>query len=431
MTILFEHVSKRYHLSRNRPRSFRELFVGRVAPSQLGQPQSSNLWALQDVSFQIGAGETVGLIGANGAGKSTSLKLISRIMQPTEGRVIVKGRVAALLELGTGFHPDLSGRDNVFLSGALAGMGGQEIDRKYDSIVDFAELEAFMDVPVKHYSSGMFARLAFAVSVHLEPEVLLVDEVLAVGDQQFQVKCLDRIADMRRQGVTICLVTHGMGTVRQLCSRALWFEHGRLRADGSAEAVVREYLDMTIAHEAQRLLELPASVADGQRIGNRKVEITEVRLLDANGQPAAVFRTGQPLTVEMRYRAELAVADPVFGIGVHRNDGLHVSGPNTAVNQVSIDVVAGEGTVTYSIPALPLLDGLYHLTVAAVNAEDTEMYDYHDRAYPFRVINRAEDHQEIYGLMTLRGVWSVHGGSQVGRTTAPVLGQGRAPEPQR
>lgn len=424
MTIHFDHVSKRYHLSRNRPRSFRELFVGRSAPSRPGPPLSSNLWALHDVTFQIGAGETVALIGANGAGKSTSLKLISRIMQPTAGRVTVRGRVAALLELGTGFHPDLSGRDNVFLSGALAGMGGQEIARKYDSIVDFAELEAFMDVPVKHYSSGMFARLAFAVSVHLEPDVLLVDEVLAVGDQQFQLKCLDRIADLRRQGITICLVTHAIETVRQLCSRAVWFEHGRLRADGSAEAVAREYLDVTIAQEAQRLLETPAVVAEGQRLGNRKVEIVGVKLMDANGQPAAIFRTGQPLTVEMRYQAEQPVANPVFGIGIHRNDGLHISGPNTAVNQAPVRMVMGDGTVTYSIPALPLLDGLYHLTVAAVNEDDTEVYDFHDRAYPFRVVNRKEDHQEVFGLITLRGVWSVNGVGQAARAGAPPKARG-------
>jgi lipopolysaccharide transport system ATP-binding protein len=183
----------------------------------------------------------VALIGPNGAGKSTALKLISRVIAPTAGHVRVAGRVAALLELGTGFHPDLSGRDNVFLSGALIGMDRDAMRRKFDSIVAFSELADFIDVPVKHYSSGMFARLAFAVSIHLDPEVLLVDEVLAVGDQAFQLKCLDRIGQLQAAGVTICLVSHSLDTVRSVCRRALWFDHGRVRADGPVDSVVLQY----------------------------------------------------------------------------------------------------------------------------------------------------------------------------------------------
>ncbi len=406
-TITFDNVSKRYHLRRNRARSFRELFVRRKLPRPPVPTQvpPANLWALRDVSFEISAGETVALVGPNGAGKSTALKLISRIMLPTQGQVNVNGRVAALLELGAGFHPDLSGQDNVFLSGALVGMGREEITRKYDSIVDFSELEAFMDLPVKHYSSGMFARLAFAVSIHLEPEVLLVDEVLAVGDQNFQQKCLDRIAELRRQGVTICLVTHALEAARRLCSRALWFDHGRLRADGAAEAVIRAYIDEAIAQDARRLTEGPGLLSHDQRWGSRKIEIYRVRLTDAGGEPNVIFKTGAPLVVHLDYRTQSRVPPPVFGIAIHRNDGLHICGPNTAFSHIQLPPVEREGSIAYAIPHLPLLEGLYHVTAAVLNEDDSETYDYHDRAYPFRVVNHADDTQEVYGLMTMRGAW--------------------------
>jgi lipopolysaccharide transport system ATP-binding protein len=410
-TIRFDNVSKRYQLRRNRPRSFREMFVGRWSRSRnaLAAAPAGSLWALRDVSFEIEAGETVAFVGPNGAGKSTALKLISRIMLATQGRVTINGRVAALLELGAGFHPDLSGRENVYLSGALAGMGRAEINRKYDSIVDFSELPTFMDLPVKHYSSGMFARLAFAVSIHLEPEVLLVDEVLAVGDQNFQQKCLDRIAELRRQGVTICVVTHAMEMARRLCNRALWFDHGQLRSDGAAEAVVREYLDDAMLLDARRLSDGDALLSDEQRWGSRRMEIYKVRMTDGTGAPSVVFSTGEPLVIHLDYRTRQAVAPPVLGIAIYRNDGVHICGPNTGFSNIRVPLLDGHGSVSYHIPELPLLDGLYYVTVAATNAEDTELYDYHDRAYSFRVVNQGNGTQERYGLMTMQGHWGTEG----------------------
>ncbi len=404
-TIRFENVSKRYTLRANRPRSFRDVFLGRGRDATAADDGAQKLWALRDVSFDVRAGETVGLMGSNGAGKSTALKLIGRIMPATSGQVTVRGRVAALLELGAGFHPDLSGRENVFLSGTLAGMDRAEIGGKYDAIVDFAELEAFMDVPVKHYSSGMFARLAFAVSVHLEPDLLLVDEVLAVGDHSFQRKCLDRIGEMRQQGVTICLVTHALDNVRRMCDRALWFDHGRLRADGPAEAIVREYLDESVGQESRRLMEDTGRLPGERRWGTRKLEIYRVRITDEHGQPQVIFKTGAPMVVHLDYRAPEPVPLPVFGLAFHRNDGLHLAGPNTGFSNVWLPVVEGEGTIAYKIPYLPLLEGLYHVTAASTNTDDTEIFDYHDRAYPFRVVNAESDVHEVYGLMTLRGEW--------------------------
>jgi homopolymeric O-antigen transport system ATP-binding protein len=406
--ISFERVGKRYKLNNDRPRSLRDIFVrprsaGRIAPAN-----SAVLWALRDVSFEIERGETVGLIGANGAGKSTALKLISRVIVPNEGRVGVTGRVAALLELGSGFHPELSGRDNIYLSGALVGMGRAEMSRKYDSIVEFANLEKFIDMPVKHYSSGMFARLAFAVSIHLEPEVLLVDEVLAVGDYAFQRRCLDRIAEFQRAGVTVCFVSHAADAVRDLCTRAIWFADGCVVADGPAENVLRRYQDEALTREEQRLAK-GAELDASQRWGSRRIEFTSVRLLDAQDHERHIYETGEPMVVQMSYLARERVASAVFGVAIHRLDGFHVTGPNTAFAGLHLPDIVGAGTIRYRIPYMPLLEGQYGVTAAAHNEADTEMFDYHDRAYPFRVVNPPGGFGERYGLMTLRGEWQLPG----------------------
>ena len=402
--IRFHQVSRSYNLHRDRPRSFREIFVGRRS-NQPGRRARKNevFWALRDVSFAIQGGETVAFIGPNGAGKSTVLKLIGRVLPPVAGTVEVNGRVGALLELGTGFHPDLTGRQNVFLSGALAGMSRAETRLKFDSIVAFSELEEFIDVPVKHYSSGMFARLAFAVSIHLDPEVLLVDEVLAVGDQSFQTRCLDRISALQREGVTICLVTHSPDIVRSICGRAIWLDHGHVMADGAAEAVLRRYLDRAQSAEAVRLAHALAP-GSNQRWGSRKIEIVRVRLADALGMETAIFETGQPLVLEMDYRVQGQIPSPVFGMAIHRQDGLHICGPNTAFAGLEFPVLQGQGTMTYCIPHLPLLEGLYEISVAVVNRNDTEIFDYHDRTYRFRVLNGAV--KERYGILTVGGKWS-------------------------
>ncbi len=402
--VVFEHVGKRYKLHHDRPRSFREVFVRRRLSGQPVMAEADTLWALREVSFAIQPGETVGLIGANGAGKSTALKLISRVVLPNEGQVQVHGRVAALLELGTGFHPELSGRDNIFLSGALSGMGREEMSRKFDSIVDFSELPAFIDIPVKHYSSGMFARLAFAVSIHVDPEVLLVDEALAVGDQSFQRKCLERIAELQRAGVTVCFVSHAADTVRELCTRVIWFDHGRVVADGAAEGVVRRYLDHSFGSGA-RLGDLAADIPTQQRWGNRRVTIERVRLLDGQGVPQPTFRTGSSFRLVLDYWAAEPVADVVFGMALQRHDGVHITGPNTHFAGLPLPQLHGYGTIIYDVPYLPLLDGRYDVSVSAHNSADTEMFDYHDRAYSFRVLNSEASAHERYGLMTLRGEW--------------------------
>ena len=412
--ITFENVRKRYRLRHERPRSFREVFAG-LLRGRAGPPARANLWALDGASFAIQRGESVGLIGPNGAGKSTALKLISRVIVPTSGRIDVRGRVASLLELGTGFHPDLSGRDNVYLNGALIGMGSAEMRRKYDAILDFSELADFIDVPVKHYSSGMFARLAFAVSIHLDPEVLLVDEVLAVGDQAFQRKCLDRIARLQAEGVTIVIVSHSLDTLRTVCSRAIWFDHGHVRADGPADRVIRQYVNQGVDEEARHLIDAAAAEArEARRWGSRRVELTDVRLTNAAGEPQAVYATGDPLVMRMDYRANEPVAEAVFGLALFRQDGLHLTGPNTSFAGLKLPPLHGTGTVTYTIPALPFLDGLFHVSAAVHAPGDGEMYDYHDRAYTFRVVNPDDGRHERYGVMSAGGAWTHTAGAAPG-----------------
>jgi lipopolysaccharide transport system ATP-binding protein len=397
MVIQFDDVSKRFTLHHERARSFQELALSLFRSNNSSR---EDFWALRDVSFSVEQGETVGLIGPNGAGKSTVLKLISRIIEPTSGRIGVSGRVGALLELGAGFHPDLTGRENIYLNGSILGLSRAEIRRKLDAIVAFAELERFIDVPVKHYSSGMYVRLGFSVAVHTDPEILLVDEVLTVGDAAFQRKCLDRIDHLRQQGVTILLVSHSAETVRNVCSRALWLDDGRLVADGSVEAVVARYL----AHSwAAAESSLGPGVGDDRRWGSGEVRIVRVRLLDGSGQEKQFFRVGEPFRVEMHYRAEKRVERPVFGLAIHRGDGTHITGPNTQFAGYETREIESEGVVQYTVPALPLLEGTYYVSVAAHNWEDTEMYDYHDRLYPFRVLPSGG---ERYGVVTLKGEWS-------------------------
>jgi lipopolysaccharide transport system ATP-binding protein len=398
--IRFDGVSKKFVLHRERARSFQELALH---PFRRNNGSSEEFWALQDVSFSVGQGETVGLIGPNGAGKSTVLKLIARIIEPTSGQIRVSGRVGALLELGTGFHPDLTGRENIYLNGSILGLSRAQIRRRLDDIVAFAELERFIDVPVKHYSSGMYVRLGFSVAVHADPEILLVDEVLAVGDAAFQRKCLDCINHLRRQGVTVLFVSHSAEMVRTVCSRALWLDDGWLVADGSAESVVTRYLDRSWASEEGPL---KAGSESDYRWGSGDVRIVAVRLLDGSSHEKQLFRVGEPLTVEMCYRAEERVEHPVFGLAIHRSDGAHITGPNTQLAGREIPWVEGEGVVRYTVPSLPLLEGTYYVSVAVHDWEDTRMYDYHDRRYPFRVLPSGG---ERYGIVTLKGGWSWNG----------------------
>jgi ABC-type polysaccharide/polyol phosphate transport system ATPase subunit len=388
--VQFDSVSKKFYLQKERARSFQELVVSLTR--RQGDNGREEFWALRDVSFQIAPGEAVGLVGPNGAGKSTVLKLISRIIAPTSGKVQVRGRVGALLELGSGFHPELTGRENIFLNGSILGMNGAQIRSKLDEIIAFAELGQFIDVPVKHYSSGMFMRLGFAVTVQMEPEILLVDEILAVGDQVFQQKCLNRIGKLKRDGVTIVLVSHSLGNVASLCDRAIWLHDGKVRADDNAEKVVDQYLaysntlyyQQQLAEQRTDAQHKEASTANN-RWGSMEAEITKIELLGADGSTPQYFCTGDLLRLRIHYQAHKRIDAPAFGLAFYRKEGAHINGPNSVREGLEIPYIDGTGYVDYVIEHLPLTQGDYELTVAIYNHDATVAIDHHNRWYPIEV----------------------------------------------
>lgn len=426
--IRFEHVTKRFVLQDDRPRSFKEAFVDAFRSRRAIERRS--LTALDDVSFDVAHGESVGLVGPNGTGKSTSLKIVAGILEPTAGRVVVDGRVAALLELGAGFHPDLSGRENVYLNGSLLGLSRRAMRERLDRIVDFSELGRFIDMPVKHYSSGMYMRLGFATSIHVDADILLVDEVLAVGDQAFQNKCRERIARLRAEGITILLVSHDTQAVRELCRRAIWLENGRILGQGRTDDVLESYYASVVARESQRFAaegagpemeRAPAPAPEGRsgRFGTGEVEIERVEVVDDAGAPLPILLTGEPATVRLHYRARTRVERPVFGIAIHRDDGVHVAGPNTFDARLDIEAVEGVGVVDVRIARLPLVDGAYELSAACYDETLSHPYDHHHRRFPLRV--RAGTGRERFGLIALDARWTHRpGGGGRARDEAPA-----------
>jgi lipopolysaccharide transport system ATP-binding protein len=402
MAIQLSGVSVRYRVPQERIPSLKEYAIRWVK----GQINYSSFWALRNIDLEIQRGEVFGIIGPNGAGKSTLLKVVSRVLRPTEGSLRVRGRISPLLELGAGFDPELTGRENVYLNGAILGYSKQEIDERFDSIVDFAGLRDFINAPIRTYSSGMYARLGFSVATLKRPEILIVDEILGVGDAEFQTKSFERIQQFQGEGTTILLVSHSLDRVKEMCSRAIWLDHGKIVALGSADNVAELYLQRTNDLEGERLRQTGEStLAAPRRWGSHRIEIAQVAINDSQGEDRTIFQTGEQLTLRMKYNAHEQIAHPNFGIAIHRQDGALITGPNTALANLELPEVLGEGAVIYTIPYLPLLEGLYQFSVAVVNQKDTETFDYHDRLYPFRVINRGGEIKEQYGLVTLRGEW--------------------------
>jgi lipopolysaccharide transport system ATP-binding protein len=399
--IEFAHVSKYFTLRHERPRSFQEMALQllHLKPPRRGE----KYWILQDVSFAVKHGEILGLIGPNGAGKSSILKLISRIIKPTSGRIGVHGRLSALLELGAGFHPDLTGRENVFLNASILGIPRQTIKERFDDIVGFAELERFIDVPVRHYSSGMYMRLGFSVAVYTDPEILLVDEVLAVGDQAFQGRCLDKIQELVRAGVSILFVSHDMKTVRSLCDRVIWLDAGHIRAEGNPEDVVNAYVGGLTEAELAEVTACRGRLSDGRRFGSREVQITEISLLDDQGNERYVFESGESLTIRIAYRCQKPVKRPVFGLAIFRTDGWHINGPNTRFSDYPIDEIRGSGYVDYRIDVLPLLGGAYQLAVSIYDYELQRPYDHYEQCLTFVVKNQRV--KEEFGCVYFPASW--------------------------
>jgi ABC-type polysaccharide/polyol phosphate transport system ATPase subunit len=358
--------------------------------------------ALKGVSFDVPAGKTFGIVGRNGSGKSTMLKLIAGIGRPTSGDVQVHGRVSALIELGAGFHPEISGRDNVFINGMMLGLSKREVASRFDEIVAFAELEEFIDEPVKTYSSGMYMRLGFSVAINVDPDVLLVDEVLAVGDEAFTHKCLDKFADFRRRGRTVLLVTHSLDLVARFCDEALWLDLGIVRGKGDPRRVIDAYL-MDVSAAENKALARPHVVAASPseappdmtkavegRWGSREAEILAVEFVRTDGVAAHVFESGEALAIRMRVRAHRALEDFVFGVALFSADGVCCYGTNTDIEGAEPREFSGDGEVEFIIESLCLVAGTYKVDVA-IHRRDGVPYDYHRSLYTIRVTSRLNE----------------------------------------
>lgn len=393
--IRFQNVSKRFAFTKEKPQSILETVISAFSRSEATE---QDLWAVNDVSFDVLPGQCFGIVGRNGSGKSTVLKLIARILRPTDGRIIVNGRVSALLELGAGFHQDLTGRENIYLNASLLGLEEEEINARYDDIVAFSELGDFIDMPVKHYSSGMYMRLGFSVAIHMRPDILIVDEILAVGDQAFQTKCLDAIMNLRHDGTTIIMVSHNLNVMRSMCTHLLWMHSGKAMALGPVEDIAAEYQAYAYGQEGQQMV--------GQSVvrqGSGDVLITAVRFLNAQGEETNTFQTGELITIEMSYLANKAVHNPEFGLAIHRQDGVHVNGPNTKLAGLDLGILEGAGVVCYQIEQLPLMPARYQVSTAVHDSQTHRCYDYHKEAYSFRVVPGGTT--ELDGLVAMNANW--------------------------
>jgi lipopolysaccharide transport system ATP-binding protein len=362
--IAVERVGKKYriqHASQPRYEALRDVIASGVASQwqrlrgRITKTQVEDFWALRDVSFDVPVGAVLGIIGRNGAGKSTLLKILSRITEPTEGRIVLRGRAASLLEVGTGFHPELTGRENIFLNGSILGMSRAEITRKFDDIVAFAGTERFLDTPVKRYSSGMYVRLAFAVAAHLEPEILIVDEVLAVGDAEFQQKCLGKMGEVARSGRTVLFVSHQMAAVQNLCTEALLLEKGKLALRGAVADVIAQYLS-----GAPELMDLSTA----NRQGSGAIQFTGVTFKDASGAVVRSFTCGPPATMEIGVRCRATQRAVRVGVGFDDHLGYRVA--TLATNLVGPDIPSldqGDHVVRLTVPRMSLAPGRYGLAL--------------------------------------------------------------------
>jgi ABC-2 type transport system ATP-binding protein len=390
--VVIENVSKRFRMYRERNNSLKAaLMRGRRATFD-------EFWALRDVSFEIPAGSTFGLIGENGSGKSTLLKCIARILEPDKGSIRAQGSIAALLELGSGFHPELSGRENVFLNGSILGMSKSQIERKFDEIVDFAGIGQFIDQPVKNYSSGMYVRLGFSVAINVDPDILLVDEVLAVGDAAFQDKCMEKFAEFRRAGKTVVIVSHAMGSLRALCTEAVWLNKGQVAEVGDANDIVDSYVDSGHKERAE-----PTEIAGEARWGSGEAHITRVEMLDSDGEPSSRFHPGDKVTFRISFQADSPIERPVFGLALETIEGVYAWAFHSRDGGFVPDRIKGPGSVDLTVPSLPLQGGTYDLNASVVDYTTTHTYDFVRSCYRFDVLMQTP--HESGGIVVMGGHW--------------------------
>jgi lipopolysaccharide transport system ATP-binding protein len=407
--IRIKQISKKYRLGGQRAAysTLRELLTERVrAPLQrLRRARTATeetVWALRDVSFDICLGEVVGIVGRNGAGKSTLLKILSRITEPTSGRVEIYGKIGSLLEVGTGFHPELTGRENIFLNGAILGMGKEEIKRKFDEIVSFSEIEKFIDTPVKFYSSGMYVRLAFSVAAHLEPDVLLIDEVLSVGDMAFQQKCIEKIGSMREQTKAIILVSHSMISVRAICSRVILMNRGAIAASGEPKEIIPLYEKLMLESVES------GKVQDEVEEGTGLIRINSVRLLDTEGHERQAFEIGERVNVVVEYDALERAEEVIAYAAIRRPDAFICVGTSTKLENITLPPLEGPGIIEIEIPEMLVMPGHYVLDIVFYDRNiDYRRYFLGRKKIEFEVRSTLPSLDGMYGVFYQKQNWKI------------------------
>ena len=387
-TIAVEGVSKRFRLRASGGRSLKTFVLDTFRRGH----GREDFWALQDVSFSVEAGETLGIIGSNGAGKSTLLSLLAGTKIPTRGTIATHGTISSLLELGAGFHPELTGRENVFLSGAIMGLSRQQMQQRFDAIVDFAGIETFIDQPVKHYSSGMYVRLGFAVAVEVDPDILLIDEVLAVGDADFQRKCIKKMDAFRKAGKTMLVISHDLHTIQSISDRILFLEAGKVLGIGAPDTIVNDYQARSRSDAAKGL---------GREWGTGQVSLTEISITNDDGRVTDRFESGQGLRAQITYRASEKVKRPVFGFAIADCEGRLVHGSNTQIAEYETGIVDGDGHLTLAVDGLPLASGDYLLSFSVHSEDHRENYHRLDNQYAIHV----ESPRRFEGCVDLPSRW--------------------------
>ncbi len=395
--IIVDNLSKSFRrYDPHQPQTFQEAVLKglrRLRPTD-------HFWALRDISFRVAAGTMLGIIGENGAGKSTLLRLIGGVGRPDKGGTQAHGRIGALLDLGASFHSDLTGRENVFVSGVIAGLTRQEVKERFDAIVEFAELENFIDNPLRTYSTGMEMRLAFAIAAHIDPDILLIDEVLAVGDVAFQQKCLHRIAQFKARGCTIVLISHDAAVVRELCDEALWLRQGQLVAHGPAPLVVEQYVAEMMAETKRRTpIVHPTAITptgvelriNDNRFGSLEMEIMVVHLLNSAGMPITKLDSHAPIHVQIEYQAPKPIQAPIFGVSISNEDGLICYDTNTMAAGLTLPTIQGHGQIGLELDRLDLKGGSYYIDVGVYERDWAYTYDYHWHVYPLLISRGGSD----------------------------------------
>ena len=405
-----ESVSKQFHLRGERPATVRGLITRWLR----GQPtRGRTLWALRDVSFTVEEGKLLGIIGHNGAGKSTLLRLICGLGRPSAGRIRSTGLVSGLLELGSGFHPDLTGRENILTAGLLNGRTRKQVQAGEKEIIAFAELEDFMDQPVRTYSSGMYLRLAFAVAMHFDPEILILDEVLAVGDARFQQKCLDRLATFRKAGKTLILTSHDMTQIKSLCDEVVVLEEGRVVMQGDPESAEQFYYDLMRQRTERRAAQLSRTakslslaVSQGSRQGTQEATICDVLFYDKRELVTDCVQSGDSLTIELEYRLEEPLADLALNLGISNEAYVNCFEVAVLSTRATFGPLAGTGTLRCHFPEVPLLPGCYYINVGLYPTDWGYKYDHHWHMHPLKILQNPGEPSQVTGIVSLNPHWS-------------------------